>query len=410
MVDTAFYSLREATKQIARQKDTMFTEQLEKWTRSRREVSSAISVANSLVTLPLIFVCLWWSDVQSLGTHLPGWMLTIMLFTAVILFCELLPKFIGLAQPVFILSTFWPLVASVHQLLGPLVRCILTWKDYLVAKLNGHPPMLPEDMLSLEELQALLEVTEEEGSFHREEVHLLRKIIKLSFMLANHCMIPRVDIFTLPDNLINAQAVISLLRGHRYRKVPVRGETPDEILGILDAQHFLLSPEEGTYTGRLRSASFVPETIQALELFVSFQTHRKDMAILLDEYGGIEGLVTSADLLEEMFGEEGSEQKNPPSIEGIEGGRFLVNGGLHLDDLGEVLGIDTSAFSAHTIGGLLIEHFGQLPEVGSSMRLENWVVHVQQTSRKRVLEVLISPLPTPQTTQTNAETSSSLTK
>lgn len=391
MVSASFSALTETMKQIARKKDRVFAQRLEKWMCSRREVLSAINIVDGLVTLLLIFVCLWWIDVQGISTYLPGWMLAMLLFTAATLFCELLPKLIGLAQPVFVLSICWPIVSGIHRLLEPIICLVLTWNDAWVNRFRSNL-ILSDGTLSLEELRSLLEVSEEEGGLQHEEAVLFQKIIRLSSEVANHCMIPRVDTFTLPDDLTNAQATV-LIREMRYRQVPIRGETPDEILGILDTRNFLLSPERH-YTGMLQPPSLVPETIQALDLLVAFQIQRKNAAILLDEYGGIEGLVTFSDLLEEIFGEDGHDHRNSPSIISIEGGRFLASGGLHLDDLGEVLGIDTSDFSAHTIGGMLIEHFGQLPRVGASMPLVNWEVCVRQISRKRVLEVLISPLQT----------------
>ncbi|ALJ56436.1 Magnesium and cobalt efflux protein CorC [Candidatus Xiphinematobacter sp. Idaho Grape] len=404
MASASFSALTETMKQIAQKKDRVLAQQLEEWMCSRREVLSAINIADGLVTLPLIFFCLWWVDAQGLSVYLPGWMLAMLLFVAVTLLCELLPKLVGLAQPVFVLSICWPIVSGVYWLLGPIVLRVLTWNDLWMDRSSDNL-ISPDGTLSLEELQSLLEVTEEEGGVYHEEAELLQKIIKLSSEVANHCMIPRVDTFTLPDNLSNAQAVV-LIRWNRHRQVPIRGETPDEILGVLDARDFLLFPERH-YTGMLKPPSLVPETIQALDLLVAFQIQQKNMAILLDEYGGIEGLVTFSDLLEEIFGEDGHEHRNSPSIKRIEGGRFLASGGLHLDELGEVLGIDTSDFSAHTVGGLLIEHFGQLPKVGASMLLANWEVCVRQISRKRVLEVLISPL---QQTQTSSAASLPLLK
>src|SRR6185437_13086824 len=404
MINASFSALTETMKQVVRKKDRVFAQQLEEWMCSRREVLSAINVADGLVTLLLIFVCLWWMDVQGLGTYLPGWVLATLLFTTITLFCELLPKLVGLTQPVLILSTCWPIVSGIHRLLEPIVCRVLTWSNLWMNRFNGNL-ILPDSRLSLEELQSLFEVTEEEGGLHHEEAVLFQKIIRLSSEVASHCMIPRVDTFTLPSNLTNAQA-IALIREMKYRKVPIRGETPDEILGVLDSRNFLLSPERH-YAGILQPPSLVPETIQVLDLLIAFQIQRKNMAILLDEYGGIEGLVTFSDLLEEIFGEEGHDHRNSPSILPIEGGGFLASGSVHLDDLGEVLNIDTSDFSAHTIGGMLIEHFGQLPRVGASMLLANWEICVRQISRKRVLEVLISPL---QKIHTSSAVSSQLLK
>ncbi len=387
MIETSFSALTEAMRQVVRRKNRGLGEKLEELMRSRREVLTAIQIADNLVTLPLIFVCLWWTDTQILDPYLPRWLAATFLFSAVILLCELLPKLIGLAQPINLISICWPLLSSLHRVLRPMVRLMLTWHDRWVSRLSGQE-VLPAESLSLEEMQSLLELAKEEGGLRRDEAAVLRKIIKLSFETANHCMVPRVDTFILPDNLSNSDAA-SLLRKARHRRVPVRGETPDEILGILDVQEFLLAPG-GHYTEMLKPPSFVPETMPLLNLLIAFQTHRQSTALLLDEYGGLEGLVTQVDILEDVLGEEGA--KTTLAIEKVKSGKVLASGSAHLDDLGEVLGIDTSSFSPRTIGGLLIEHFGQLPKPGASMLLKNWEVKVRRVSRKRVLEVLISPL------------------
>ena len=319
MVETSFSALTETMRQVARQKNKILGEKLEELLRSRREVLSAIHIADNLVTLPLIFVCLWWMDTRILDAYFPGWIAAVLLFAGVILFCELLPKLIGLAQPTKILSISWPLVCMLHQLLGPIVRIMLTWHDHWMTRLSGHP-VLPAEALSLDEMQSLLEMAKEEGGLRGEEAAILRKIIRLSFETANHCMVPRVDAFILSDNLSNSDAA-SFLRTGRHRRVPVRGETPDEILGILDVQEFLLAPQ-GHYTEMLKPPSFVPETIPLLNLLIAFQTHRQSMALLLDEYGGLEGLVTQVDILEETVGEEGSTL----SIEKMRNGNVLASG------------------------------------------------------------------------------------
>src|SRR5437868_10277041 len=131
-----------------------------------------------------------------------------LLFSTITLLCELLPKLVGLTQPVFILSICWPIVSGIYWLLGPIVLRALAWSDLWIGDRSSDNLIPPGGTLSLEELQSLLEVTEEEGGLYHEEAVLLQRIIKLSSEVANHCMIPRVDTFTLPDNLLNAQAVV----------------------------------------------------------------------------------------------------------------------------------------------------------------------------------------------------------
>jgi magnesium and cobalt transporter len=203
-------------------------------------------------------------------------------------------------------------------------------------------------------------------------------------------MTPRVDIFSLPDDLSNEEAA-QRVRRKRHRFVPVRGETPDDIVGLLDVRDFLLHPDGAHYTERLQPPSFVPETMKALDLLRSFTHHRQHLAILLDEYGGIEGIVTLSDLVEQLLGEEGPDQRNELYIERIGAERVLAAGGTRLDDLGEEIGIDAGDKDVDTIGGLVVEHFGSVPRTGESFVHDGWRITVRRATSKRVREVLIEP-------------------
>src|SRR5438105_13749037 len=109
-------------------------------------------------------------------------------------------------------------------------------------------------------------------------------------------MTPRVDTFMLPDDLTNEEA-IARLKEKRHRRVPVYADTPDNIVGIVDVKLFLLDPSEH-YTERLLAPSFVPETMRALDLLKLFLTHPQSLAIVVDEFGGTEGIITLSDIVE----------------------------------------------------------------------------------------------------------------
>jgi CBS domain containing-hemolysin-like protein len=171
----------------------------------------------------------------------------------------------------------------------------------------------------------------------------------------------------------------------------VRGETPDDILGLPDVRELLLHPSASHYTERLQPPSFVPETMKALDLVRSFTHHRQRLAILLDEYGGIEGIVTLSDLTEQLLGEEGPDARNELYIERLGGDRLIVAGGTRLDDLADEIGIEPGDKDIETIGGLVIAHFGNVPAPGESFVHDGWRITVRRATRKRVREVLIEP-------------------
>src|SRR5256886_4573238 len=135
--------------------------------------------------------------------------------------------------------------------------------------------------LSDEELETLLEMSEEEGALYEGEAEIIQEIIKLGDKTAKDCMTPRVDSFMLPDDLTNDQT-IARLKENRYRRVPVYADTPDQILGIIDVKLFLLDPSEH-YTEKLIAPSFVSETMGALELLKLFLTRPQGMGVVRSE-------------------------------------------------------------------------------------------------------------------------------
>jgi CBS domain containing-hemolysin-like protein len=131
--------------------------------------------------------------------------------------------------------------------------------------------------------------------------------------------------------------------------------------------------------------------MKSLDLLRSFTQHRQHLAILLDEYGGIEGIVTLSDLVEQLLGEEGPSARSELYIERLGSERVLAAGGARLDDLADQIGIEAEGKDIETIGGLVIEHFGSVPRPGEFFVHGDWRITVRRATRKRVKEVLIEP-------------------
>ena len=205
---------------------------------------------------------------------------------------------------------------------------------------------------------------------------------------AKDCMTPRVETFALADDLTNEQA-IAQLKEKRYRRVPVYADTPDNVVGIIDVKLFLLDSSEH-YTESLLAPSFVPETMHALDLLKLFLTHPQSLAIVVDEFGGTEGIITMSDIVEEILsGAAPPRGEVDLYIEPLEDGKFLVSGHARLDDLHEHLGFELEADGIDTIGGLVFNRLGYLPQAGAKIELPRLAVTVRRTSRKRIEELLL---------------------
>jgi CBS domain containing-hemolysin-like protein len=241
--------------------------------------------------------------------------------------------------------------------------------------------------LNDEEFETLLEIGEEEGEIHEAEAEMIQEIIKLGDKTAKDCMTPRVDTFALPDNLTNEEA-ISRLREKRHRRVPVYIDTPDQVLGIIDVKTFLMEPSDH-YTERLILPSFVPETMRALDLLKLFLTHSQGLAVVVDEFGGTEGIITLDDIVEEILSDALPRGDADLYIEPLDAGKFLVSGNARLDDLSEHLGFEIEAEGIDTIGGFVFNRLGYLPPSGTQLDLPRLEITVRRAGRKRIEEMLL---------------------
>jgi len=393
-VETAIFSMNEDRRRKLRVRDERRAEMFATLMRRPEEVANALVLAGTLTNVPLLILLLVLVEALGHADTFRGWGMLAVGFVVVVVLCDLVPKLLALAAPIRTTRLGLPFVGRLLSPFEPLAAFLQRLSEGLVRRVVPRT-VAPLRQLSDEELETLVQIGHEEGTFDKLESGLLREVMKLRGEAARHCMTPRVDAFTLPDDLTNAEAAQQVQR-KRHRFVPVRGETPDDILGLLDVKDFLLHPSASHYTERLRPPSFVPETIKALDLLRAFLGHRQHLAILLDEYGGIEGLVTLSDIVEELLGEEGPEAGNELYIERLGGGRLLVAGGAGLDDVAEQLGAELGGRDVETVGGLVVEHFGSVPPPGESFEVEGWRFTVRRATRKRVREVLIEPVSEPQ--------------
>lgn len=351
-----------------------------------RRVLNMLLLGDGLVKVPLVLLCLFFLWEGPLAGRVPQWLATIVIFAIVVLLCDLIPKVLALSASyristigAFTLNASMPLLDRADQTLEKVSSAVV---DFVTpARLKIRPRM------SDEELETLVEIGEEEGTLHEAEGEMIQEIIKLGDKTAKDCMLPRVDMFGLPDDLTNEEA-IARLKQKRHHRVPVYADTPDQIVGIVDVKNFLLDPSEH-YTEAMIAPSFVPETMRAIDLLKLFLTHPQGMAIVVDEFGGTEGIITMADIVEDILSDAAPLGDADLYIEELDNGKFLVSGHARLDDLSERLGFDLEAEGIDTIGGLLFNRLGYLPQTGARLEIPRLSITVRRTGRKRIQELLL---------------------
>ena len=385
-VETALFSLKPHQLRRLEANHARLTKFIQLFRENPRRVLNVLLLGDGLINVLLVVLCLFFLWEGPLAGRIPQWVAGIVIFAIVVLLCDLIPKLLALSAP-YRLSAIGAFALQISMpLLDRIGHGLETVSAYVVDLLTpSHLRTRPR--FSDEELGTLIEIGEEEGALYEGEAEMIQEIIKLGDKTAKDCMTPRVDSFMLPDDLTNEE-VIARLKEKRHRRVPVYADTPDQILGIIDVKMFLMDPSDH-YTEKLIAPSFVSETMGALELLKLFLTHAQGLAIVVDEFGGTEGVITMGDIVEEILGDAVPRGDVEPYIEPLEDGKFLVSGNARLDDLSEHLGFQIEAEGIDTIGGFVFTRLGYLPPSGTQLEIPRLAVTVRRTGRKRIQELLL---------------------
>lgn len=277
-----------------------------------------------------------------------------------------------------------------------------------VASLARHPAGPQEEPAA--DVEALIEAGEEEGILERSDSDLVRSAVEFGDKLIREVMTPRPEVFAVPAS-ITLERFLELLREHNFSRVPVYSQSLDNVTGIAFAHDLLQISDQEARTRTVQSiqrpAVFVPETKRGYELLREMQRDKQHMCIVVDEYGGMSGLVTIEDLLEQIVGNIRDEHEIDVSVDEPQrepGGAWLVPGGFPVDQLGGLFGIPLEAgngYEATTVGGLVSEVEGRIPHVGEVAMLEPMGLRVEVVSStdRLVEQVRIFPptgrLPSP---------------
>jgi putative hemolysin len=385
-VETALFSLKAHQLRRLEANHPRLTEFVRFFRENPRRVLNVLLLGDGLINVLLVVLCLFFLWEGPVAARIPQWATAIVIFAIVVLLCDLIPKLLALSVP-YRLSTIGAFALQISMPLLDRLGRALESVSARVVDLFTSSRLRTRPRLSDEELETLIEMSEEEGALYEGEAQIIQEIIKLGDKTAKDCMTPRVDSFMLPDDLTNDEA-ITRLKTRRHRRVPVYADTPDQIVGIIDVKLFLLDPSEH-YTEALIAPSFVSETMGALELLKLFLTRPQGMGVVVDEFGGTEGIITMEDIVEEILRDVVPRNDVALYIEPLGNGRFLVSGNARLDELSDYLDFQIDAEGIDTIGGFVFTRLGYLPGSGTKLEIPGLAITVRRSGRKRIEEVLV---------------------
>src|SRR5205807_2765181 len=329
---------------------------------------------------------------------------TILTSLVVLIFCEITPKTVAVQNPLRWARAFVKPVRAISWLLQPVVWTLSTITNTLV-RLIGGQVRHPGPFVTEEELRLLVTVGEEQGVLEEEETEMIHSIFEFADTTVREVMIPRIDMVTLESDATVNEAVDLALQGG-FSRIPVYEESIDNIIGVLFTKDMLkqLREDHNSLPIRelVRPPYFVPESKKLDDLLHEIRQKRTHMAIVVDEYGSVAGLVTIEDLVEEIVGDIQDEYDREENLyEQVSQFEYIFNAKINLDEFNELMNTDLENEGYDTLGGFLLGQLDKIPVAGDTITFKNLTFTVLTTRGLRITKVRVER-PSTQETSNNS--------
>ena len=319
---------------------------------------------------------------------------TIVLTVAVLVFGEVTPKSIAKEQPEKFAMAAAPLLRALLVVLLPLNFLFSLWKKLL----NRVFHTKDDQGITEEELITMVEEAEEEGGLDEHESELIRSAIEFGDLEVGDILTPRVDVYAVPRTA-TMEEVAAAFTESGYSRLPVYQESIDDIVGVIHEKDFYAARFRGqtSLEGFIGAVHFTTLTTPLDELLRTLQLEKGHMAVVVDEYGGTEGIVTMEDIIEELVGEIWDEHDEVVELfRPQKDGSYLVSCEADLSDLYDLFSIRGDC-DASTVSGWVLEQLNRLPKTGDHFQAEGLDVVITRVERRRVAEVQVRRLPEQET-------------
>ena len=320
---------------------------------------------------------------------------TIVLTIVVLIFGEVTPKSLAKEMPERVATAVSPFLSLLMLLLSPLTWLFTQWK-----KLLGHFIHSGEaDTITEGELMTMVSEAESDGELTDRESQLIRSAIEFDDVEVEEILTPRVDVVAVEDTT-SLEELAQTFAESGYSRLPVYHDNIDNIIGVVHEKDFYLAKlkKAATVEDLVVPTLYTTGTTQISQLLRTLREQHHHMAVVVDEYGGTEGIITLEDILEELVGEIWDEHDEvTEDFRQQSDGSWLVAGSASVDDLFETLDLpEDEDIDSNTVNGLVQEKTRHLPKVGDHFTLDHFEGVVTRTARRRVTEVRLSPIPEPE--------------
>lgn len=308
---------------------------------------------------------------------------------------ELIPKSLALSKPDTVGLIVAPLIDKFSRLTNIFVK-ILTLSTNLVLKPFGKKAFSERGYISEEEIKLLIEEGKERGIFEADEKELIHSVFEFTDIFVKEVMIPPPQMITIGINM-SVDEIKQIIAEEQYSRYPVIGKDLNDIRGILYARDFfnsLLMTGNVNIRRIIKSPIFTPETLKIGTLLREMQRKRVHMAIVIDEYGSVSGLVTLEDLIEEIVGEIRDEYDTESPVISVGNGTMIIDASISVRDLNEDYNVEIPESPEYeTLGGFIVTHLQRIPDPGDEIIIENKRLRIIGMVGKRISKVKLESLP-----------------
>ena len=321
--------------------------------------------------------------------------ITLVLSYFTLVFGELVPKRVAMRKAESLALGISGLISTISSVFAPIVW-FLTASTNGILRLMGIDPDAEDENVSEEEIRMMVDVGSEKGTIDPDEKKMIQNVFEFDDLTAGEIATHRTDfcVLWMEESLDEWETTIHDTRHTLY---PVCEDSIDNIIGILNAKDYFRLKEktkEILMEEAVRPAYFVPETVKADVLFKNMKQSQNKLAVVLDEYGGVIGMVTINDLVEQLVGEliaEENQEESITIIEKLEDNTWKVHGSATLEELEEVLGVDFKCEDYDTFNGLMFHALGRVPKDGTTVEfdVENLHVKVTQIVNHQIEEAIV---------------------
>lgn len=389
--EAAFFSLSTLHLHKMKEERMPFVHSVEALLTVPRRLLITILVCNESINISIAAIA------TSLFIYFMGtegkWLSIAVTTIGLIIFGEAIPKTVAVNYPMrFSSAVSLPLTMFSH-IAYPLVFILVKISDLFFSILE-RGDRTSYTTLTEDDFKTLVEAGHQEGALEATQKDLINSVFELADTQVSEIMTPRVDMFCLPISMDIGEMERAIIKT-RHSRIPIYRSDKDDLIGILHAKHFLTEVTSGkkniNIEPLLQKPYFVPTVRESHSILRDFQSRRIQIAVVVDEYGGIEGIVTLTDILECLFGNIYT-QYGPTEnqIKRIDDQTFLVAGMMDIEDFNEAFHIDTPTEDFDTIGGFVLHLFGTLPLAGDSVSYENIRFSVEKITKARIITLKVT--------------------